>query len=1040
MTPQKTRRSRSLGQRAGLVALCLLTVLILPVSLADSDYLAPGVRVRPIEPGEVHAYRLALDAGQVVEIEVEQKGIDLRLTLRAPSGKELVQVDGTFGRLGRELLTWVTEEPGRHELVVAAFSDPAPSAEYELSYGDPRPATAEDRARVALQAETLRALGEKDAAALDGAAARWRELGDVWRWGEATYRRGNLARDPAARLEIWRRIVDAEDAEPIQRGFTLAEIGRLERAGLGDRPIDFEATRSRLLEAVNLLSGHRGAAKQLSRAEGHLGNLLADFVEYPQALRHYEESVRWARAARFDEGEAAALYNLGLIQLYFRAFDEAAGDFETALAKTADRRLAALISLQWSYAELGRGEVSRALRLLADAQRGLDADDGRPRGLIRLALGWVRHRQGLAASGWERSRRFAAAEMLYRAALDEPAARRVDRATALYRLGWLLVDQQRAAEGRSVLEAALRIFEELRHPDGRIETLYQLARSREDDPRAARDLLREAIDIVETLRGGADELEAKAVFFASKQPVFDLYIEVLMRLEEAEPAAGYAAAAFEAGERTRARGLLELLRDAGVELRSRDKEAEIRALEAELSAVERRAAESPAPGPEAGRAHSDAVRILARIAEEDPLYAMLRHGRALSIDAIRADLLPASERSGRGDPDDQDTAETVLLEYHLGESRSFLWVVSADALDTYILPPRHEIEQRALEVYNSLEGSLFQHRERFLTSLVWLRDEILAPAADRIHGKRLLIVADGALQFVPFAALPKPGTEIPRSSWPAPLIEDHEISMVPSASTLVALRGRARRPAATASTLIVADAIYNRADTRIAAASPGAGLACAQRRVEEMARLPGTAIEAAQIHALDRAARSFEGDAARDVPDLRALLGRYQRIHLALHGSFDASAPGSSAIVFSLYDEQGCALRAEESYLRLGDIYDLDLAAELTVLSSCKTAYARDLDGEGLHGLVQGLFYAGTPRVVASLWNVPDHTTPELMASFYENVLVLGQRPAQALRNAQLAFMRRGGEASRAPYHWARFVFQGDFSVPELKKPASPNS
>jgi CHAT domain-containing protein len=148
---------------------------------------------------------------------------------------------------------------------------------------------------------------------------------------------------------------------------------------------------------------------------------------------------------------------------------------------------------------------------------------------------------------------------------------------------------------------------------------------------------------------------------------------------------------------------------------------------------------------------------------------------------------------------------------------------------------------------------------------------------------------------------------------------------------------------------------------------------------------------------------------------------KYQFLHFATHGVFDSRRPDLSGVVLSLFDECG---RRRDGFIGLSRIYNLRLAAQTVVLSACNTALGRDIKGEGLVGLVRGFFYSGTRSVVASLWEVKDSSTADLMGEFYRNVAA-GQSPAAALRAAQLAQWR--SEKWSAPYYWGAFVSQGDW-------------
>jgi CHAT domain-containing protein len=152
-------------------------------------------------------------------------------------------------------------------------------------------------------------------------------------------------------------------------------------------------------------------------------------------------------------------------------------------------------------------------------------------------------------------------------------------------------------------------------------------------------------------------------------------------------------------------------------------------------------------------------------------------------------------------------------------------------------------------------------------------------------------------------------------------------------------------------------------------------------------------------------------------------LAQYRVIHFATHSLLDQKHPELSGIALSFVDERG---RAQDGFLPLQDIYDLKLNADLVVLSACQSGLGKEVKGEGLIGLTRGFMYAGSPRVVTTLWKVDDKATAELMKHFYQGLL--GERrlsPAAALREAQIALWRR--KRWHDPKYWAAFVLQGEW-------------
>ena len=189
-------------------------------------------------------------------------------------------------------------------------------------------------------------------------------------------------------------------------------------------------------------------------------------------------------------------------------------------------------------------------------------------------------------------------------------------------------------------------------------------------------------------------------------------------------------------------------------------------------------------------------------------------------------------------------------------------------------------------------------------------------------------------------------------------------------------------------------------------------------------RLPFTRQEATRLLALTPKNSSFGAIdfQANRATVLNGDLSQYRYVHFATHGLLDSERPGLSSLVLSMVDAQG---KPQDGFLRANDIYNLKLPAELVVLSACQTGLGKEIKGEGLVGLTRGFMYAGAARVVVSLWNVNDKATADLMTKFYEKMLKQGERPAAALRAAQVEMWKQ--KQWQSPYYWAAFTMQGEW-------------
>jgi CHAT domain-containing protein len=260
---------------------------------------------------------------------------------------------------------------------------------------------------------------------------------------------------------------------------------------------------------------------------------------------------------------------------------------------------------------------------------------------------------------------------------------------------------------------------------------------------------------------------------------------------------------------------------------------------------------------------------------------------------------------------------------------------------------------------------------------------------------------------------------------------------LPSASALAVQRQNLenRKPAAK-TVAVIADPVFSTNDERLKSGSvvTRSREQSSTRVIEHLSgnadvqlsipRLPFTRWEADQILAIappNTSLKAVDFRANRSIAT-SGELSNYRYVHFATHGYLDTKRAGLSAIVLSLVDDEG---KPQEGFLRTLDIYNLNLPAELVVLSACETGLGKDVKGEGLDGLTRAFMYAGARRLVVSLWNVNDKGTAALMQRFYAGMLRSNKTPATALRAAQIEMLR--SRQWQAPYYWAAFVMQGEW-------------
>jgi CHAT domain-containing protein len=396
--------------------------------------------------------------------------------------------------------------------------------------------------------------------------------------------------------------------------------------------------------------------------------------------------------------------------------------------------------------------------------------------------------------------------------------------------------------------------------------------------------------------------------------------------------------------------------------------------------------------------------------------------------------------------------ETVLLEYFLGEERSYAWLVSSNEVHAYTLPKRELIETQAGRLYKLLTernrrasaAGPGNANERIIRADLEadkvasaLGQTLLSPMKERLKNKRLVIVTQGALQLIPMGALPVAG----EGTNPAPLFFDHEIVNLPSSSILSMLRRKGNRGGTLKTIAVLADPVFTADDPRVRRSGPThastTGSLYRGAKNEELKtvdndspgvryrRLLGTRWEAQQIMRVAKdggfAALDFAASRKTAMSDM---MSGYRIIHFATHAIVDDVSSARSKIVLSQFNEKG---EPENGNLTLADLQKLRLRAELVVLSACQTGLGVDIKGEGLIGLTGGFMHSGVPRVLVSLWPISDRAAAEFMARFYRRLL--GPRkltPSAALREVQLETWK--DTRWRSAYFWAPFVVNGDWN------------
>jgi CHAT domain-containing protein/tetratricopeptide (TPR) repeat protein len=951
--------------------------------------------------------RVAVQPGDYIHAVADQESRDIALTLFDPRGRQLLQIDSLNAPrpfpYPAEEIHWVADVHGelRIELTLLAGS----RGPCGLRLAERRRATAADRQRTLAEAELARAhalrrtgkpeLCRAGIAPYESAQHRFADLGLPRRRAEALFGLGKLQRqclrDNRAALQAFARTEPLSAGDLALEASVRHQLGEL-RFALGDLEGAFAEDR-RALELSQRLGYH---PLEIVTAN-NLGHVLHLRGRYDEAATLFDHALALWRPGDDPHVRATTLINRGQLHRQLGEAEKARERFSEALgifrqARDRDGEAAALNALGLLALDAGRPEA--ALDPLRDAL-AFRSPGTRGRAVTLTTLGAAYRQLGRPDDA---RRAYLEALPIFGRLRDTR-----EQARSLRNLGRLEVATGHDPAALADFDRALGLFRALADPPEMASTLLGKAQvlRRHGELGAAQRLMEEALAAVERLRFSQTRSTTRAEFFATQQGFYDFLIDLLMERHRRAPTAGYDAAALEVGERSLARSLLDGLSAGGTNLhrrgadptllaRERQMEEAIDVLVSRQTRLVQDADDAALLRPveaELGRRWDDLEQVRAELRAGDPRYAALTEPRPWRATEIQRELL------------DRDT---LLLEYRLGEERSFLWAVTPDSLESFTLPGKAAIESVARPACERLARSRSRAKLSDDPQLARLSELLLGPVAPLLPGKRLLVVGDGILQSVPFAVLLEPG---PRGIHPGsgePLVARHEIIALPSVSVLGELRREvAGRPPAPKTLWVLADPDFN-------------GLA---------APLPRTRKEAAAILELAPAPkRAVLGKDASRAAVLSGALRDYRFLHFATHGSFAASDPGGGRLVLAQVDPHG---PVANGFLHLADIYELDLRAELVVLSACQSALGREVRGEGMMGMTRGFFYAGAERVLVSLWNVNDLVTVELMRHFYRGILVEGLSPAAALRKAQNVI--RSQADWQAPYFWAGFTLQGEW-------------
>jgi CHAT domain-containing protein len=961
-----------------------------------------GVLRESLRGGDYRDYRVNLDLDEYVRVAVVQRGIDVVVSFVDDRGEVVGRVDRWSDPQGEESLSLIAARSGPYTFRVESLKPEAGAGSYTLNVTAGRRATS---------ADVLRVGAERAYAAAD----------DMNRETTSEGRARVIAALDRA-LDLWNAVGD-----PLWQATTLVYLG-VKHYELGNIEEALDRYR-RSLPLWRLAKDVGGEAAALSNIAG----THQAVTEYQAAIDFQLQALSLARRAQEHVWVAHILHSIALSYLRLGDLDTALRYGNEALAVVArfsDNEERAHVYNEVAGIHLARGDAAPASRFVGLALP-----------LTRNVRGRLAEATALTHLGTVKllTNDYVAAGDAYERALSIRAAAGhvAGQVDSHYRLGVVHAATGDLDKAEAAFHRSLEFGRLLGNEQAQAFAWLQIARTARRQVQISEALaaIEQAVALAESLRVTVADATLRSMYFAGFHDIYAEHVLLLMGTASSRSMSpSVIRAGFELSERARARALLDSLSAARAEIADaaspdllrRQRDAS-RRLALSYSRLDRATAESAV---DARRDHAETEAaynaVETALRASSPRYAQLVNGAPVASDDVQRSLDQTSR----------------LVEYLLTDEGSFVWVVGADGIHSATLPARRIIETLAARFHRlistpppsaSAGSAAARARDSEINRLGReLSTLLLSPIKEYLSGGTLLIVADGGLEYLPFAALQSPFVETPKYH---PLAADREIVRLPSASVLAFMRTTRRDRPPAREVLVIADPVFERDDPRVAGGTSVRSLPSAEtgdlRRALQafpqamQARLPRLLFTRAEADAIfahaepQRSARHLDFDANLQTA-LSPVMSDYRFIHFATHSLLNLEHPELSGIVLSRVTRTGAL---QNGFLQMRDVYKLRLRADLVVLSACHTAIGREIKGEGIVGIARAFIFAGASSVAASSWAVNDVATSILMQEFYRYVLRENRTFPAALRAAQTMLLHNPRWSD--PYYWAAFSLYG---------------
>jgi CHAT domain-containing protein/predicted negative regulator of RcsB-dependent stress response len=795
------------------------------------------------------------------------------------------------------------------------------------------------------------------------------------------------------------------------------------------------------LLSLSLLSSsvtQASTTKDYAKVQLEKGALLYEGGNLEEARKIWNKGLEWCEQHNDPQGESAFLYNLGKTHYECGEYGIALDFFSRArtLAPSGELKSsfnAALINSGAVYFSLG--QHSRALECFEKALNNeIDRDSKKYKALLLRNMGLVYDAMGdyekaleygnKSLDEMERKKEDSARAHILLASIQyhqnnyDDAILHLKRSLktsskqagkdiqgiALTGLGLIYSAQGKYQESLDMHREALAIFTTLDDQDGQYRNYAGIGCAYEDLDKKdlAIRFYKESIKIIEAMRSNLKIEEQRIQFMTDKMSIYERLIHLLLVQKSGKEAFHYA-------EKAKARAFLDMLCNVKVSARNRAypeliiKEQElnqkIRALKIRLAHV-RESLVLKHCRTELSKLQNEYEENLEALKTSNPDYASLISVHVADLVEIQRSL----------------PAESLLLEYFVGKKFSFLFVIDKESFQVSEIPcAEEELQDKIASLRLSImaKGSWEEQGKKLSTMLLGDRNSYIENRTGK--KKKILIVPHSALHYMPFSLLSDSRGKL--------LLQHFQIVTLPSASIWeLALNKKEMKKDKIATFALGNLAVSFQQPEENAVALRGSLLLTGEKTRDGLMPLPGTEKEADVIAGIFKENTLLKG---RDMTyeNVREALKGKDIVHFATHGILDSTHPLFSGLVMA------------DRMMSVTDIMELDLHARLIVLSACETAGGEITRGDEIVGMSRAFLYAGSPRVIASLWNVSDNSTASLMQSFYRN-LKSGRSESLALQEAQMSLMKKYPH----PFYWAPFILIGDCPECDSKKKSLPDA